>query len=145
MNSWRSRLTQKAIWICRGVVTEEATNKDITGISCNRASEWTKVKVRVCLHALVETQLCDICHRIHGEDAILSHVVPLHELVHNERVVVPCHVQVTTGDRRVCFDEIVRADETSWFAYNQSDLLLPGLINVRAGLFLTQQTAKVVK
>lgn len=80
-----------------GIVAEEATREDISGIARDQTGDGAVVEVRVLQLALLEADRGTFRHQVHAEGAVLGHVVPFHELCHVEPVVVAGHVEIITS------------------------------------------------
>lgn len=101
------------------MVSEHPSREDITRITGNKAGDRPIVEVGVGLDALVKSDRCTLGHEIHVEGAVACHVVPRHELVHVQLVVVSGDVEVVTSVGGIRFDEVVGAIETERCAFDK--------------------------
>lgn len=137
-------LTQDTLGILARMVSEHSSREDITRISGNEAGDRPIVEVGVGLDALVKTDRCTLGHEIHVEGVVACHVVPRHELVHVQLVVVSGDVEVVTSVGGIRFDEVVGAIKTERCAYDNLVSRCKGRTNLIRGI-LTQNPSKVIK
>lgn len=100
------------------MVSEESRGEDISSVARDQAGHRAVVKIGVRHLGFLEAVGRAIRHQVHGEGTVRGHVVPGHELVHVQGPAVARHVEIVAGVGGVGFDEVVRADQASGFAWD---------------------------
>lgn len=116
---WRPRflLTQDTLGVLARMIAKKPTREYVAGITRNKASYGSVVEIWVGSNGLLKTKFCALGHEIHIESVVGRHIVPSHELIHIECVVVSRDVEVVTRIGRIRFNEIVGANEALRLAY----------------------------
>lgn len=96
----KNLLGENAVGLLGCVVREQATKKEVAGVTADHATDRPVVKVWVVSHAIFPTTGSLVGQQIHGDDTILiSAVVEVTEERHVHRPRIACDVKVVARER----------------------------------------------